>query len=161
MVRDPSAVVEDLRRVGVLLARHVPGLLEQREVHECRRVALGAGIAVPVPGAADIAALLDDAHAVDPGLLQAGAGDQPGESAADERHGHLVEQRFAGHRRHVRVVEVVGERPDRLDVLLAAIGSQPLVPLGPVLRPQRLGVDPRRGHARTVPSLTSEVRLQM
>ena len=101
MLGDALAVLEDLGCVRVLLARHVAGLLEQREVDERRRVALRAGIAVPVPVAADVAALVDDPHVVDAGLLEPGAGDEPGEPAADERHGHLVEQRIA--RRPARV----------------------------------------------------------
>ena len=38
----------------------LPGLFQQRHVHHRRRVALRAGIPVPVPGAAEAAALLDD-----------------------------------------------------------------------------------------------------
>ena len=147
VVGDPLAVLEDLRRVRVLLGRHVAGLFEQREVDERRRVALRAGVAVPVPVAADVAALVDDPHVVDAGLLEPGAGDEPGEPAADERHGDLVGQRLARHDRCVRVVEVVGELPDRFDVLRVAVGPQPLLPLGGVLGPQGIAVDlagPRR-----------------
>ena len=85
MAPDAARVFEDLGAVGVLLARHVPGLLEQRQIHERGGVALRAGVAVPVPGAAEVAALLDDAHVVDAGFVQLGAGDQTGEAAADER----------------------------------------------------------------------------
>ena len=90
LLPDALAVLEDLRRVRVLLGGHVPGLLEQRHVHEARGVALGAGVAVPVPGAAEVAALLDDADVVDAGFLEPGAGDEPGEAAADEREGDVV-----------------------------------------------------------------------
>jgi hypothetical protein len=48
--------------VHVLLARHVARFFEQRHVDQRRRVALGAGIAVPVPGAAEVTALLDQAE---------------------------------------------------------------------------------------------------
>ena len=68
---DALAVREDLRAVHVLLRRHVPGLFQQRQVDHRRRVALRARIAVPVPGAAEVAALLDDAD-VDAGLAAAG-----------------------------------------------------------------------------------------
>ena len=83
-------MLEDLGRVRVLLRRHVPGLFEQRHVDERCGVALRAGVAVPVPGAAEVAALLDDAHVVDAGLLQPRAGDEAGEAAADERDGDVV-----------------------------------------------------------------------
>ena len=60
-----------------------------------RRVALRARVAVPVPGAAEVAALLDDADVVDAGFLQPGAGDEAGEAAADERDRHVVGLRLA------------------------------------------------------------------
>ena len=46
LLPDALAVLEDLRRVRVLLGRHVPGLLEQRHVHEatrCRTARRGSG----------------------------------------------------------------------------------------------------------------------
>jgi uncharacterized lipoprotein YbaY len=49
----------------VFLRRHVPGLFEQGHVDHRGSVALRAGIAIPVPGAAEIAALLDDADVRD------------------------------------------------------------------------------------------------
>ena len=58
--RDAPRVLEDLGREGVLLLRHVAELFEQRQVAIALDVALGAGIAVPVPGAAEVAAGLDD-----------------------------------------------------------------------------------------------------
>ena len=107
LLADAAAVLEDLGRVRVLLGRHVAGLFEQRHVHERRGVALRAGIAVPVPGAAEVAALLDDADVVDAGFLEPGAGDEAGEPAADERERDVVGLRLALDDRRVRVVEVV------------------------------------------------------
>src|SRR5215831_13958115 len=52
LLADALAVFEDLWPVNVLLARHVAGLLQQRQVDHGRGVALGARVAVPVPGAA-------------------------------------------------------------------------------------------------------------
>ena len=141
MAADAARVLEDLRGVGVLLARHVAGLLEQREVHERRGVALGARVAVPVPGAAEVAALLDDPDVVDAGLVQLGAGDQPGESAADEGDGDLVDQRLALGRLDVGILDVVLEDPGDLDVLLVAVGPQPLVAFLAVLASQCVAVD--------------------
>ena len=151
MPADAARVFEDLRGVGVLLARHVAGLFEQREVHEGGRVALSARVTVPVPGAAEVAALLDDPHVVDAGFVQLGAGDQPGEPAADERHGDLVEQRLALDGVDVGILDVVLEDPGDLDVLLVAVRSQALVALLAVLASQRLAVDLcRHPHACTV-----------
>ena len=67
---DALRVLEDLGRVGVLLLRDVAELLEQRQVAVALDVALGAGIAVPVPGAAEVAARLDDAEVLEAGLAQ-------------------------------------------------------------------------------------------
>ena len=62
---DALAVLEDLRRAGVLLAGDVGGLLQEREVDVGLDVALCSRVPVPVPGAAEVAALLDDAKVVD------------------------------------------------------------------------------------------------
>ena len=126
-------VAEDLGGQRVLLGGHVAGLLEQRQVDHRRGVAHGAGVAVPVPGAADVAAALDDAHVVDAGLLEPGAGDEAGEAAADDRHRHLVVQRLPLDPLDVGVVEEVGEATGRLEVLVVAVLAQALVALGPVL----------------------------
>ncbi len=148
---DAAGVFEDLGGVGVLLARHVAGLFEQRQVDERGGVALGAGVAVPVPGAAEVAALLDDADVVDAGLLQLGAGDQPGEPTADEGDGDLVEQRLALGRLDVRILDVVLEDPGDLDVLLVAVGRRRLSRSSRYLASQRFAVDlGARPHGCTV-----------
>ena len=148
---DAPAVLEDLRAVHVLLGRHVPGLFEQRQVDHRRRVALRAGVAVPVPGAAEVAALLDDAD-VDAGLLQPGPDHQAGEAAADERHGPVVGPWRPFGPWRVRIVEVVRELLGELEVLVVAVRAQPLVPLCGVLAPQRFGVN---GGHHIVPSCHS------
>ena len=100
---DRAAVGEDLRRARVLLARHVAELFEQRQVDVRLDVAHRARVAVPVPGAAEVAALLDDAHVVDAGLAQPRAGQQAAEAAADDHHLDLVGERRAREaRRDVR-----------------------------------------------------------
>ena len=114
---DAAAVFEDLRRPGVLLAGDVGGLLQEREVHVGLDVALCSRVPVPVPGAAEVAALLNDAKVVDPGLREPCAGDQAGEPAADDRDGDVVGQWGAVDRLRVGVVEVVREWPRHLDVL--------------------------------------------
>ena len=124
---DALAVLEDLGRVRVLLGRHVAGLFEQRHVHEARRVALRAGIPVPVPGAAEVAALFDDAD-VDAGFLQPCAGDESGEPASDERRRHVVGLGLPLDDRRVRVLEIVGELVLELDVLRVAVRAAAACP---------------------------------
>ena len=63
-------VLPDLFAEGVALARDVAELLEHGEVDVRLDVAHDAGVAVPVPGAADAAGLVDDANAFDAGLAQ-------------------------------------------------------------------------------------------
>ena len=151
MPADAARVFEDLRGVGVLLARHVAGFFEQREVDERRGVALGAGVTVPVPGAAEVAALLDDPHVVDTRFVELRAGDQPGEPSADEGDGDLVGEWLALGGGDVGVVDVVLEDPGDLDVLLVAVRPQALVALLAVLASQRLAIDlGARPHGCTV-----------
>jgi hypothetical protein len=137
---DVAAVLQDLRRGRVLAARDEADFLQQRQVHVALHVAGGAGVAVPVPGAAEVAALLDDAQVLDAGLAQAGTDQQPAEAAADDGHLHLVVQRGPLLHLHVRVVEVVGKLPGHLHVLLVAIAAHALVALAAVLLAQRLGL---------------------
>ena len=56
-------------------------------------------------------------------------------------HLDLVGQRLALERLDVRVVDVVGELAGDLDVLLVAVGAEPLVALGAVLLAQRVGIE--------------------
>ena len=129
MMPDPSAVLVDLRRVGVLLRRHVAGFFEQGQIHERRRVALGAGIAVPVPGAPEVATLFDDAHVGVTGLDQCCAGHETGEAATDECELDLVGERLALDTVGVGIVRVAGEGAGHLEVLVVAVGTEALVSL--------------------------------
>ena len=131
---------------GVLLLRHVADLLEQRQVDVRLDVALRPRVAVPVPRAAEVAALLDEPDVGDPGLLQAGAGEQPAEASADDDHLDLIGDRVALDRLDVGIVDVVGEAALHLDVLVVAVGPQPLVALLAVLGPQGIGVERQRRH---------------
>ena len=107
---------------------------------------IAPGIAVPVPGAAEVAALLDDADVLDAGLAQPRAGQQAAEAAADDDDVDLVGQRLARERRlDVGVVDEVGEVAVDLDVLLVAVGAQALVALGAVLVAQRVGIELQLG----------------
>ena len=145
MASDRLAVREDLGGLGVLLLRHVADLFEQRQVHVRLDVARCARVAVPVPGAAEVAALLDHADVVDARLAQPGAGEQAAEAAADDQHLDLVGQRLAFDRVDVGVVDVALELADHLDVLLVADVTQPLVALFAILVAQRIRIERRGG----------------
>ena len=143
LLPDPLAVFQDLGRMRILLTRHVARLLEQRHVDEARGVALRAGVAVPVPRTAEVAAPVDNAHALDAGLLQPGTGDQPREAAPDERHRDVVGLRLARDHGHVRIVGIVGELILQFHVLVVAIRPQALGPLLRVLQLEGVLVDRR------------------
>src|SRR6185312_8495699 len=80
LLSDALTVRQDFRRVRILLRRHVAGLFEQRHVDHRRRVALRARIPVPVPGAAEVAAFLDDPDISYTGLRQPRGGGEPGKA---------------------------------------------------------------------------------
>ena len=128
LLADGAGVGEDLRREAVLLFRHVAEFLDQRQIDVGLDVALRAGVAVPVPSAAEVAALLDDAQIAHAGFAQPRPSQQAAEAAADHDHVHLVGPRFALEaRRHVGVVHEVGEAAGHFGVLVVAVVAQALV----------------------------------
>ena len=104
---DAPAMLEDLRPARVFLGRHVAGLFEQRHVHERRGVALRAGIAVPIPSAAEVAALVDHPHVADSRFDQARGRHEPGETSADACHRDVIAHGLARPDGQIRVVEVM------------------------------------------------------
>ena len=147
MLPDARAMVTDFRGMGVFLARHVPGFFEQRHVdHRCG-IALRARIAVPVPGPAEVTALLDDAVILDPRFLQPCADHQSAKAPADEGEGHMVGHRFARDHRVVGIGREVRKLALKPPVLGRAIGAQALVALRSIFAPDRIPVD-RRCHVR-------------
>jgi hypothetical protein len=136
----------------------VPGLFEQRHIHERRGVALRAGVTVPVPSAAEVAALFDHAHVVHAGLDQARAGDEAREAAADEGERHVIALGLALYARRVRVVEVMRELALQAQVLRAAIRAQALVALLLVLGAQGLLIEDGFGIARQTHDAESSCR---
>ncbi len=145
LLADGTAVLEDLRRARIFLDWHVADLFEQRQVDVGLDIAGRARIAVPIPGAAEIAALLDNADVLDTSFAQTRAGEQSAEAATDHHDFHVVVQRRPRDRLHVRIIEVVRELALYLAVLLVAIRAQALVTLGAVLRLQRLGIEAEPG----------------
>src|SRR5205823_14457654 len=89
---DPLAILEDLETRGELHGRHVAGLFEQWQVAVGLHVTGDAGIAVPVPGPADVTALLAEPHVVEPSLPKLVPEQQAGEAGADNDDFTLVGQ---------------------------------------------------------------------
>ncbi|MCX7201663.1 MAG: hypothetical protein NTV17_05075, partial [Burkholderiales bacterium] len=56
MLADTLTVRQDFGRMRILFAGPMAGFFQQRHVDHGRGVALRAGVAVPVPGAAEVAA---------------------------------------------------------------------------------------------------------
>ena len=77
------AVLENFGSTGVALRRHVAGLFEKREVGVGLNVTHATGVTVPVPSAAEVAALFDDAEIGDSLVLEINAGEHAGETAAN------------------------------------------------------------------------------
>ena len=141
LLADALAVREDFRRMRVFLGRHVAGFFEQRHVDHRGRIALRARIPVPVPGAAEVAALLDDADILNAGFRQPRGGGEPGKAAADEGEGDVVGLRLARGDRRIGVVEIMRELPRDPKILIVAVGAQPLVALLQIFLAQPLLVD--------------------
>ena len=141
LLADALAVREDFRRMRIFLRRHVAGFFEQRHVDHRRRIALRARIPVPVPGAAEVAALLDDADILDTGFRQSRGGGEPGKAAADEGEGDVIGLRIARGDRRIGIVEIMRELSRDAQILVVAIGTQPLVALLQIFLAQPLLVD--------------------
>ena len=115
--------------MAVLFLGDVAELFEQRQIDVRLDVALRSGIAVPIPGAAEVAALLDDANVFDARFAQTRASEQAAEPAADHNDLDFIEK---GHTVDgcvdIRIFDVVRESVPHLDVLLVTFDAQALVP---------------------------------
>ena len=65
MVSDPLAMLEDLGCTRVPLGRHVAGFLKQRQVCVGLYIAHTSGVTIPIPGPAEVPALLDNREVLD------------------------------------------------------------------------------------------------
>ena len=136
VLADAAAVSEDLGSTRVFFDRDVAGLFEQRQIDVALDIAGGAWIAIPVPRAAEVAALFDDANILATDFAQACTDEQTTEAAADHCDFHVVGQRRAGEPRcDIRIVQVVGKVAGDFLILLIAVGAHSLVTLGAVLGP--------------------------
>ena len=150
MLADAPGVGADLVGLGVALGRHVAGFLKQRHVNVRFDVARRAGITIPIPRPAEVAANLDDADALDPGLAQPRRGQQPAEAAANDQHvGRIVD---GGTMLDVAVrigVQFLETRD--VEVGPAGLWRRPAVALGAITGAQGVDIDHRTfGHAHSV-----------
>ena len=126
-------VLEDLRGAGVALGRHESGLLEERKVRVRLHIAHATRVPIPVPGATEVACLLDDPEVGDPVLAEVDRREHAGETAAHDHNGGLLDHRVTGEagldeRVPVEVLELVRQ----LTPLGHSLRTQPLLLLLPV-----------------------------
>ena len=143
MLADALRMGENLVDVGIFLFRDVAQFLQQRQIAIGIDIALRAGIAVPVPGAAEIAARFQNANVADAGLFQPRRRQKAAEPAADDDDIHrIVQGRPRKARLDIRVVIAeVRKRARDFQILVLAIGTQALVALLTVFAAQRLDVE--------------------
>ena len=131
---DRPAVSEDLTGARVLLLRDVAELFEEREIDVRLDVAHRAGIAIPVPRAAEVAALLDQPDVLHAAFAEPCTGEQPAEAASDHDDVGVVGQRLPVECAvDVGVIDEVREVACDFGVLLVAVLADTLVPLAAVL----------------------------
>src|SRR5579872_7196882 len=83
VTRDPFAVLENLRSLGVLLDWNVSNLLKEGQIDIALDVAGSSGIAVPIPGPTEVSGLLYNANVGNPVPQEAASDHQATEAAAD------------------------------------------------------------------------------
>ena len=112
------AVFEDLEARGELHRRDVAHLLEERQVAVALDVTGDAGIAVPVPGSADIAALLAEADVGEAGVHQPVPEEERAEACPDHQNLAFVVEGVARHRRiGIDILQIPGEFTFHADVV--------------------------------------------
>ena len=143
VLTDRVTVRQDLGGTRVLLARDVTDLFEQRKVDVRLNIAHGAGVTVPIPGAAEVTALFDDTNVFDASLTQSSTGKESTKTAADNDHIGLVGKRCACERIDIWIHEVAREVASHFEVLLVAVGTQTLVALDAIFVAQCVGIERR------------------
>ena len=133
------AVGEDLRLEHVLHGGDRADLFEERQVDVRLHVARSTRVAVPVPGAPEVTAALEDEEVVDALLRQARRGEHPGEPATDDHDIGLDLLRGSLLDGGVRIFGVVLQLTRHRAELRQAFGphGQPLVALFVVLLLER------------------------
>ena len=129
------AMVQNFRSVGVFFARHMAGFFEQRHIDHRRRIALRAGITVPIPGAAKIATLLDDANIRYARFDQPCARNQTTKAATDKGKGYVIGLWLPFPAGSKAVLQIVSEPTFQLQVLIIAVRPQAFIPFLAVFFP--------------------------
>src|SRR5258706_5915404 len=135
-------MLHDFRREGVFFLRYVAGFFQHRQVDIRCDITLRAGIAVPIPGAAEVSALLDKADVLEAGLAQTRSHEQPPKAATDDYGLEGFFDRCARETRiDVGVIDVAAEIALHFDVLFIAIGADALVALLTIPGAERIGIE--------------------
>ena len=121
--------------------RDVAEFFEHRQIAVRLHIAHRPWVTVPVPGAAEVTALLNDTDVVETGLAEAAAHQQTTESTANNHDVDVVGDRLALGCRCVRIVDEVREVASDLDVLRVGVGTDTLVALFEIFRLQLARVE--------------------
>ena len=103
LLGDALAMGADLRAPDIFLGRDVAGFFKQRQVDHGGGVTAGAGVAVPVPGSAYAAGLVDQAKITDAGFLEPRPDNEARKTSANEGERHMVPDGFSLLERGVRI----------------------------------------------------------
>ena len=71
MAGNAFAVLENFRRKGIFVLRHVVQFFQQRQITVGLHIAHGAGITIPIPRATKVARFFDHANVVESRLFHA------------------------------------------------------------------------------------------
>ncbi len=142
---DAAGVFVDLGSPRIFAHRHVAGLFQQRQIDVALGVASRTGIAIPVPGAAEIGRLFHDAEIGDAGRAQTRTTQQAAEAATDDDDlGFFADSRTRKSGVGPGVVEIAGKTRGHFDILRLAFGAQTQVALVAIARTQGFDVDRSR-----------------
>ena len=123
-------MVENLAAEGVLFLRHVANFFQQREIGIRLDITGDTGIAIPIPGTAEIRRGIDDANILDAGLSQADRGQQSAKTTPEHQHLDLVVQGLTLETRlRIGIAEKMRKFAFDLDVLLVPIIAKPSIAL--------------------------------
>ncbi|MGY4470515.1 hypothetical protein ACVWWK_006224 [Bradyrhizobium sp. LB9.1b] len=127
---DAARMFVDLGSPRIFAHRHVAGLFQQRQVDVALGIAGRTGVAIPVPGAAEIGGLFNDPEIIDAGRAQSRAAKQAAEATAHDEHLGLFADSLA--RKSgigPGIVEIAPELAGHLDILRLALGAQAAIAL--------------------------------
>ena len=134
---------QDFLAFGVLLGRDRADFLEQRDVSVRFDVAADSRVAVPVPGSAEIAGLLDDPEVVHAQFGQMDARHQARQTSPQNGGVDLFVDRGAGEAGlDIGVLGICRKIALEVDILVVPVVSQARVALIEVLSTENFGIEP-------------------